>query len=139
MVWDFPRLVNDIFPHSRNAGYYKLAYWVGTLVGWPRMRVRKHLGHVPMDQRDAVFAANKLDIKLYEWAKKRFKKENIVMFDNYIQCSIYMVFVFFLPAFACAVGIYCYCCRRPYNTDSAHKKNTLPTFLKVPSKRGRKD
>ena len=140
MIWDFPRLVNEIFPHSRNAGYYKFAYWVGTLVGWPRMRVRKHLGHVPIDQRDAVFAANKLDIKLYEWAKKRFNKENIVMFDNYIQCSIYMFFVFFLPVFACAVGIYCLCCRRPHNAENAHKNSsTLPTFMKGLDKRGHKD
>ena len=107
MIWDYPRLVNEIFPHSQGAFFYKLSYWIGNWVGWPRMRVRKYLARVPLDQRDAILNANKVDIELYKWAKKRFNKEHILMFDSYRECSIYMFWVFYLPLLICMFV----CCR----------------------------
>ena len=110
MTIDFPRLVQTIFPHSENAMFYKLSYWMGTIMGWPRMHVRKFLNTVPIDQREAVYKANQLDIQLYDWAKKRFHKDHLLMFDTYSECTRYML-VALATVLVGVVGCCCVLCR----------------------------
>ena len=110
MTLDFPRLVQTIFPHSENALMYKLSYWMGTIMGWPRMHVRKFLNKVPIDQREAVYKANQLDIQLYDWAKKRYHKDHLLMFDTYAECTQFML-VALATVLVGVVGCCCVLCR----------------------------
>ena len=73
---DFWTLWRDspIFSNVRHLSQLlPFAFWVGTLAGRPRLRVRKYTDQLSAADRDALQLHNDLDVRLFDWARARFR------------------------------------------------------------------
>ncbi|CAE8676537.1 unnamed protein product, partial [Polarella glacialis] len=70
---DFWELKERIFPEVKLPYYIPFAFWVGSWLGLPRLRVLKFSAHLSQKDLDRISGFVNLDLQLYEWAKQRFK------------------------------------------------------------------
>ncbi|CAE8615563.1 unnamed protein product [Polarella glacialis] len=79
---DFWALKESIFPSVQLPRYIPAAFWLGTWLSLPRLRVLKFSARLSDDALDSIRQHLDLDLELYEWALKRFKPE-LVLYTSY--------------------------------------------------------
>mmetsp|Transcript_60266 Transcript_60266/g.132486 ORF Transcript_60266/g.132486 Transcript_60266/m.132486 type:complete len:386 (+) Transcript_60266:160-1317(+) len=79
---DFWRLKDEIFPHVVLARYVPYAFWIGTMLSVPRLRVLKFSQRLTAEELEDISKANKLDLELYDWALKTYNPD-LVLYPSY--------------------------------------------------------
>lgn len=119
---DFWQLKQEVFPNVRLPAYIPFAFWLGSLISLPRLRVTKFTQQLAASELEVLRRESHLDLALYEWARERFHPE-LVLYSTYREYLLAqgpaLVVVALLGA-ACA-QLCCCCCpfRAPVKTFKA--------------------
>jgi hypothetical protein len=75
LLFDFPRLWREVFPHYKVPWIFPAIFMLGTLIGYPRLKTAKYAAALTVEELACVRQANLLDIQLYAWARMHAGRE----------------------------------------------------------------
>jgi len=75
LAHDFWKLKTSVFKDVSVPFVFPWAYWLGTVVGYPRMRVLKYQHQMDSQMLKQLDNITNLDMEIYNWARKRFHQD----------------------------------------------------------------
>jgi len=124
---DFWRLKDAIFPHVKLPYYIPFAFWIGTWLSVPRLRVLKFSQYLSAKELEVIRAANKLDMELYKWAVRHYNPR-LVLYANYGEFFFAHGFLFVAAAFMFAA-----CCLRAWRIRGIPDAKNMQTADSKPT------
>jgi len=111
---DFWRLKMEVLSEFSIPNYIPYAFWLGTLVGLPRLKVLRYSAHMAPGELKSLHELLSLDMDLYSWAREHFKPD-LVLYQNYSAFFRAYFLEFLLVVLCCIAGCggccwLCCCC-----------------------------
>lgn len=83
--------------------YIPYAFWLGTVVSLPRLKVLKFSAQLQQDELQSLREMLSLDMDLYNWAREHFKPD-LVLYPSYKAFFCAYFFECLLMVFFCVAG-----------------------------------